>query len=149
MSLWSEPGMPHKGWVLEGVDDLEDLIGACEWCGTSLRYAHHLSHPDGYRSVAGCSCAEKLTEDYTNPRRIEKALKRRNKWLISPRWKYFVWRWNSGIDAYRGDDEIAIKKENNKYRIWIRARMGLKLYNSVDDAKKAAFDALYIKGWRP
>ncbi len=64
--LCSQPGVPHKGWTDEGVEDLKALVGVCEWCGTSFRHEHTMSHED-YRSIkVGFSCAEKLSEDYTN-----------------------------------------------------------------------------------
>jgi hypothetical protein len=83
---WSEKHFPHKGWEHSSIEDLEELSGQCEMCGTSLRYVHHLWHPQREESVAvGCNCAAKLTEDYVNPRLREKAAKgksaRNVRWL--------------------------------------------------------------------
>ncbi|MBV6489836.1 MAG: hypothetical protein CNCCGFBP_00210 [Fimbriimonadaceae bacterium] len=83
---WSEPGFPHKGWEYEFIEDLEVLDGQCDVCGTELRYVHHLFHPQTRLTVGvGCICAEKLTEDYVNPKVREKLAKgraaRNARWL--------------------------------------------------------------------
>ena len=90
-AAWSQPGVPHKGWSWDGVDDLGSLDGHCEMCGTEIRYVHHMSHPewDGGLGV-GCVCAEKMTDDYVGPREHEKRLRQttgqRTRWL-QRKWK--------------------------------------------------------------
>lgn len=37
--------MPRWGWALIGTDDLGDLSGECELCGTELRYTFAILHP--------------------------------------------------------------------------------------------------------
>lgn len=40
-SLWDQPGVPHKGWVCVGLEDLEAPDGDCEMCGKeAIRYVH-------------------------------------------------------------------------------------------------------------
>jgi hypothetical protein len=82
---WNLPNIPHKGWVLENVIDIrEDGKSAaetdykiCMMCNNErIRYVHILSHhavEEKYE--VGCVCAEKLTNDYVNPKRLEKLLK--------------------------------------------------------------------------
>ena len=44
-----------------------------------IRYAHVMVHPDYAEEIhVGCVCAEKMTDDYINPRKSERALKNRN-----------------------------------------------------------------------
>ena len=44
-----------------------------------IRYAHVMVHPDCAEEIhVGCVCAEKMTDDYINPRKSEMALKNRN-----------------------------------------------------------------------
>lgn len=75
---WSEKGLPHKGWSYQGVEDLGDLIGACEMCGRSIRYVHYVSHDDVDETLGvGCVCAEHLTEDRLTPSAREGGLRRR------------------------------------------------------------------------
>jgi hypothetical protein len=73
MKLWEVAGVPHKGWRLIGVADLEEAIGVCEFCGKSdIRYLHTIQHNDYPGDVAvGCVCCEHLTEDYIRPRIAE------------------------------------------------------------------------------
>ena len=37
--------LPSSGWEYLGSDDLEDLVGECEYCHTDIRYEHYLYHP--------------------------------------------------------------------------------------------------------
>jgi hypothetical protein len=93
---WSQPGVPKKGWRFTGdIEDLGAPDGTCEMCETQqIRYVHCMEHPD-YPHVLGCGfvCAEKMEEDYVNPRRREAALKasasRRRRWLAR-KWKVSV-----------------------------------------------------------
>lgn len=102
MSLNTQPRVPHKGWSLAGVLDLQLDEGRafgeyeqCEFCGQEqIRYVHTLAHdeyPDSIR--VGCICAERLTEDYVNPKRREGELRnraaRREKW-VKREWKASV-----------------------------------------------------------
>ncbi len=87
MNYWNQPGIPHKGWVLEDVIDVREN-GETEWetdyescmmCGNEkIRFVHIVSHPevdDDFR--VGCICAEKMTGDYVNPKEKEKQLRNR------------------------------------------------------------------------
>ncbi|TIS62315.1 MAG: hypothetical protein E5W92_31670 [Mesorhizobium sp.] len=66
--------------------------GRCQMCGREeIRYVHHMSHahyPEGLD--VGFVCAEKMEDDYVNPRRREQDLKnvasRRKRWLTR-KWK--------------------------------------------------------------
>jgi hypothetical protein len=74
--IWRLPGMPHKGWTLLGVEDLEEPEHTCEACGkTEIRYVHEIAHP-GFRTLlVGCVCSMHLTQDYVNPKRLEQDLR--------------------------------------------------------------------------
>lgn len=92
--LWDRPGIPHKGWKCVSVDDVrgdkraEDTSYAeCEMCGQHhVRFVHCMSHPsfEGVLAV-GCTCAEKMSDDYTTPKKLETHLRnrsaRRANWL--------------------------------------------------------------------
>lgn len=77
---WSEPGVPHKGWTDEYVDDLGEPSFTCEMCeSATIRYAHHMTHPDYPQElICGVVCAERMTEDYANPRRMEREARNRS-----------------------------------------------------------------------
>lgn len=66
---WNKPGIPHKGWAHIDVEDLEEATGECQMCDKKhIRYLHTVSHPDWEDLVVGRDCAEKMCEDYENPK---------------------------------------------------------------------------------
>jgi hypothetical protein len=88
---WDRPGVPRKGWSLFDVVDIGE--SECQMCGYHpLRFVHFLRHPDWRGELeVGCVCAEHLTGDYVNPRRMErevrKRAKKKDRFIASPRWK--------------------------------------------------------------
>ena len=83
---WSQAGVPHRGWTCVDVEDLEELAQFCEMCESAeIRYVHLMKHPDYPETLGvGCVCAERMEEDYVNPRLREKKIRsrahRRNTW---------------------------------------------------------------------
>lgn len=53
--------MPSSGWTLVGVNDLGDLAGECERCGTSLRYEYEIVHYKWGTIFVGTHCCDRLT----------------------------------------------------------------------------------------
>ena len=84
---WNKAGIPHKGWscvdvedIAEYFDDAEEIeYEQCEMCGRErIRFVHIMRHPDYPDELrVGCVCAEKMSDDYVNPRRAEDTLKKR------------------------------------------------------------------------
>lgn len=76
-NLWNQSDIPHKGWVCVDVIDNETADATCEMCGNErIRYVHAMSHPQNNLQLdVGCVCAEKMTNDYVNPKRRERALR--------------------------------------------------------------------------
>jgi len=90
--LWVNNGLPRKGWAHDYVEDLGEALGSCVWCGTEIRYVHHLVHLfDELETTCGCICAEHLTEDYVNPRVREKKAKsekaKNARWTNLEQWR--------------------------------------------------------------
>lgn len=82
--------MPQSGWIYCGMDDLEDLIGECEVCGSALRYEHEIYHKAWGYLIVGSQCADRLTStsdasEYEE--KIKKQANRLQRYLRSPRWK--------------------------------------------------------------
>lgn len=75
----------------DGQSEDEASYEICMMCGKErIRYVHVVSHPDyGEELLVGCQCAEKLTEDYINPKLKEKEL--RNK--TNRRTNFFKRKW--------------------------------------------------------
>jgi len=76
---WSQPGVPHKGWVCVDVEDLGRPDAVCEMCEViEIRYVHKMEHPDYPNELSvGCVCAEHMEDDYVGPREREKRLRDR------------------------------------------------------------------------
>ena len=84
---WSQPGVPHKGWICIDIEDLGEPSATCEMCETQeIRYVHHMQHPQ-YPEVLGCGCvcAGHMEGDYEGARQRETVMRnasaRRRKWL--------------------------------------------------------------------
>lgn len=156
MAEWNRKGIPHKGWQCIDVIDLGEDIGPdetipyeqCEMCGNEkLRYAHIMSHPDYPGELhVGCVCAEKMTNDYVNPRKCETALKskasrRRNfykqQWRLNPAKRTYS-------KKYKGEYITIMESLNGNWgvffanhRIW---EYGGKKIHSFEDAERVAFE---------
>lgn len=88
---WKIPDMPHRGWSLVEVIDLEEATHTCDACEfTPIRYVHVIDHAEFRTLEVGCVCSEHLTEDYVNPREWERRL--RNRAAAKSRW--FGKEWN-------------------------------------------------------
>ena len=143
---WNIEGLPHKGWIYETIIDLKEDredYETCMMCGREeLRYVHILSHDkvsDTYR--VGCVCAEKMTDDYVNPKeRQRRAEKRANR---KEKWKYKDWKQShKGNDYYNFEEHllvIFIDKKTNKFKYTIDSVFSLKSYQYMSEAKGAIF----------
>lgn len=151
---WNSKDVPHKGWILIDVIDIredgqpidETEYEKCMMCGNEkIRYVHIVQHKDieeEYR--VGCICAEKMTEDYVNPREREKELKRKSneritwikkKWKISKSGNHYL-----NIDGHNlvvFDDAIT-----GKYKCKINEAFGTKTYNDLSAAKIGLFNKI-------
>lgn len=150
---WSQPGVPHKGWTCVGIEDLEEPSQVCEMCETvEIRYAHQMEHPD-YPTIlsVGCVCAEHMEDDYVAPRQREKALRQSSRRRLN--WHKRNWKLSDLGNLYLNTDGLNLQifpanRESPGWKIAVVNRQsqhrqqGKKVYNSLDDAKRAAFDAL-------
>ena len=155
MGRWNIPGIPHKGWSIIGCEDILDGIEdpdnreyeTCEMCGQErIRYVHIMCHPN-YPNVlrVGCSCAEKMTDDYETPRDQERKIQNR----AHRRVNFLKQNWetnNKGnlVLRYKGERITAIKRNggygfvyNNR---WVWDYKGRKICD-LETLKMAAFDA--------
>lgn len=152
---WSEAGVPHRGWSCTDVEDLGEPDRICEMCeGPTVRYVHYMEHPDYPETLAvGCVCAEHMSEDYVNPRAREKRLRtrarRRNSWdkrswNISQRGNSYLNTEGYNLTIFSGrDDEGAFYSLRVTNRVSGQSQQGNSRYQSEDEAKRAALDALF------
>jgi len=148
---WNTPGIPHKGWVLAGVYDVredgqpadETEYERCMMCNNpKIRFVHIVSHKESDEDLkVGCLCAEKMTNDYVNPKKQEKELKKKAKklsdrlkkgWRLSGKGNPFL-----KIDGYR--IVIFKDKRTNKFICKIDEIFGKRKFDSLEQAKVAAF----------
>ncbi|MFZ5733644.1 MAG: hypothetical protein ACOY4O_12975 [Pseudomonadota bacterium] len=157
---WSQAGVPQRGWVCDGVEDLGAPDAVCQMCEVQdIRYVHTMSHPNYDTSLeVGCVCAEHMEEDYVRPRLREQALKsaasRKKRWL-SRRW--FVSTQGNAFVNTAGFNVTITKNADNSWggRILERATgrsvNARRKYETQDLAKLAAFDGMIFlkmkRGW--
>lgn len=83
--------MPQYGWEYIGEDDLGDLIGECDACGSQLRYEHEIYHPSWGYLFVGCECADRLTQStdasLVEKQRVQKS-RRFNSFKNSSKWEH-------------------------------------------------------------
>lgn len=153
---WNKEGIPHKGWHCIDIEDLADLVDGteeipyeqCEMCGNErIRFVHLMQHPDYPHELrVGCVCAEKMSDDYVNPRKAEDTLRKR-----ASRRKNFnnkEWRFNPEKQTYSKKykgEYITIKKSRyGNFGIFFANERfwnynGKKFY-SFESAERAAFE---------
>lgn len=144
---WRQVAVPHKGWSCWKVEDLGELAGECEFCGTEIRYEHWMEHPEVARSyVAGCVCAGYLEDNYAAPRERERLLK--NRAARRARWPKRRWK-RSKAGNYRiavGGTTVGVFQDPyspGHWRARIGERFGTLQYLTAEAAMLGLFDRLY------
>lgn len=127
---------PNEGWDLYSEEDLGDLLGECECCGTPLRYVFHIDHPFWEPMAVGTNCCDNLTGT-AEATEYRKRLDRLKRFTKSKRWK------NSPFGLYLKQAhylEIEIRPDENKsQRIYINKVKGKKVFKSIEEAKSFVF----------
>ena len=149
--MWSQGGVPHKGWTCVGVEDFESPSEFCEMCpNQEIRYGHFMRHPNYHRDVlVGCVCAENMEGDYTAPRRRESSLKnvaaRRRRWLTR------TWRTSRKGNDYLNTDGLIVSVFQTQQGAWKasvldkslqRSTFTPRAYATQNEAKIAGFDTM-------
>ena len=143
--------LPRTGWVWLGVGDNDIDNFRCQNCGfPRVRYVHHLKNRrTGLEIRVGCVCAEHLTQDFTNLALREREFKGRASRRL--RWPTLNWRRTmkgnlrlrkSGtvvvvVCGKYGGWTFTYKRQGSD---WVR---GKAWYDTADEAKLSAFDALH------
>jgi hypothetical protein len=144
-SRWIDNGLPRKGWILDDVIENEFGDYQCEWCATSLRYSHRLWHPENnIHAIAGCICAEHLTQDYVNPRKREKELKKKAKQKKNSINKFFK-SFKPGKKSFysnhfgRNNFILVFQKSDGLFYLKIGDKWGKRSYNDFNAAVLSAY----------
>ncbi|MBI4968150.1 MAG: hypothetical protein HZC25_08550 [Rhodospirillales bacterium] len=160
MNHWSIPNIPHKGWTCIDVIDVrgdgqstdETDYETCEMCGNEkIRYVHVMEHPDLETNFrVGCICAEKMSDDYVNPRRLESKL--RNRAARRARWTSRSWKVSRQGNKYLNLEgfNLVIFQRGSGWGFKIepirgRAEFSSSVYRSEQEAMRALFDQFWKK----
>lgn len=144
---WSQPEVPHKGWICCGVTDLDEPSATCQMCEEKeIRYVHHMEHPEWpERLDVGCVCAEHMEEGYDG-KAAERELRRRaarRKRFAQP-WRDTRGHWEHRVD---GERKFSVLRTRGGFRAYLRHGRqtlgGKKLFPSVESAKLALFDFVW------
>lgn len=143
MNYWNKKTVPHKGWMNQGCEDLEEATHVCDMCGKEeIRYVHTMYHPEAsdYFKV-GCVCAEKMTNDYKTPKEQLKKMQARSNW-ISQHWKKLdLFEYESKcFNSKYGRIEVGIFKVDNHYMFHLGNVLCTDVYKSKADAKRHVYD---------
>jgi hypothetical protein len=153
-NYWNTPGVPHKGWHMVDVIDVradgqpvhETDYESCTMCGNErIRYVHILEHPDFEGQMrTGIVCAEKMTNDYITHHQLERELRNRASRRLN--WIKKDWRVsrNGNRTLIVDGNRITIFRDfhSGKYKLYVKNIIGKKLFASLEEAKKAAFDGM-------
>jgi hypothetical protein len=157
-NYWKTIGVPHKGWQLidvidvreDGQSEWETHYETCMMCGNEkIRYVHVVEHAEVSGEFrVGCTCAEKMTSDYLNPKRRETELRNRSNRRVN--WKKKEWKRSKNGNYFLNIEEhfLLIYKEaqSNNFKVKIEKTFGNKTFDTLEKAKIAAFNGIeYLK----
>ena len=153
MTMWDQPGVPHKRWrctdvVDLGADGSRYAAGTCEMCGNHpLRYIHTMEHDNHDALDVGCVCAEKMATDY-DPKAVEKKLtskaQAKSRWL-SRRW--YTSQKGKPILRLHGLT-LGVFPSHGRWKFWItepqqEVQFSNRPYKTEDEAKLALFETYW------
>jgi hypothetical protein len=151
---WGRAGVPHKGWECVNVEDLGEPSQICEMCEVmEIRYVQYMRHPN-YPDLLACGlvCAGHMSEDLTGAANRDKTLRSnsRKRKTFADRAAWYINR-NGNPQLKDGSFRITMFKAPNG--LWKgvvnnapinRSYFTRDLFESLDDAKRAAFDTLLL-----
>jgi hypothetical protein len=117
---WTQPGVPHKGWLCVDIEDLGEPDAVCEMCEVIvIRYVHYMTHEDYPETLGcGCICAGHMEEDLIGARARETAFK--NSRARRKRWLFRKWRhsWHKTDHQYLNVDGFHVGIYPRRGNIW-------------------------------
>lgn len=128
---------PDHGWDLLFENDLGDLSGECDLCGTSLRYQFHIHHPYWEPMIVGTVCCDNLTGT-TEATDFRKRTDRKKRFLKSPKWKTT----KRGLVYEKKGLTLRIMRTGNGFRIQVNDVLGKMFFEDASDAKDLIFDLI-------
>lgn len=135
--------MPRSGWNWVGVDDLGDLVGTCELCGTDIRYVYAISHSAWGSMAVGTICCDHLTQTTEASEHHEEYLKMinaRKRFVSSKRWKEAE---DGSLRITQKKIWVRIEKGAEGFSIRMNGIRGKQRFEALLDAKMQVFDSIY------
>ena len=105
---------PKVGWEYIGDEDLEDLIGKCENCGSNIRYVFYVYHKDWGTIGVGTNCCDMLTDSVIASNQIESSKRyegRKKRFIDSKRWKFLNGIYKIKHGNFNRSEELRVGKE--------------------------------------
>lgn len=132
---------PKNGWHYLGMDDLGDLCGSCELCGTKLRYLFFISHPHWEPLEVGTDCCDLLTGTTIASARaseLSRFDRRLKTFLGSRRWRLRDGLWTISENGF----SVEIIPDGQRFRLRVDERLGKRTFETVESAKRHFFTSL-------
>ncbi len=134
---------PSSEWDFLFEEDLGDLAGECEYCGTEIRYVYYIHHPRWETLAVGTDCCDRLTgSDVAITHR--RMLDRRTRFLKSSKWRREGATWR----ITRMHMDFVVDHDNRGWLICFMGRRGRKRYDSLKAVKEALFKFIDTGGAR-
>lgn len=133
---------PKFGWTFIGYDDLGDLSGECEYCGTAIRHSFLVEHRQWGAMEVGEYCCDKLTSTREATEHLEslrRHLDRRKRFVSSTRW---MQEYPGVLSIKQKGIFVELVKHEGAYRLRVHGQLGKKEFPSVVDGKAGAFDLI-------
>lgn len=135
--------MPRQGWNWVGVDDLGELGGNCELCGTEIRYVYAIEHTDWGSMAVGTDCCDHLTQTSEASEHHDKYIKMidaRKRFVRSKRWKQTP----DGTHAIiQKGIFVEVWKQSDGFGISMNHHQGKQRFENLLDAKIKVFDSIH------
>lgn len=133
---------PKFGWTFVGYDDLGELSGQCDLCGTAIRHSFLVEHAHWRTMEVGEVCCDNLTSTQVATGHLEslrRHLDRRKRFVSSPRWVEDV----HGVQRIKHKGVfVELVQHEGAHRLRISGQLGKKVLPSIVDGKAWAFDQL-------
>jgi hypothetical protein len=132
---------PKFGWSYIGQDDLGDLAGHCEYCGTDIRYVFYIHHDRWGTMEVGTICCDNLTDTdiASNWMESDRRFKSRmNTFIDSKRWVVD----ETGFHIKQNKIKVAIIQNDLKFKITMNGTTGKLEFHDILEAKKKVFHVI-------
>lgn len=132
---------PKVGWEYQGDEDLGDLVGTCDNCGSSLRYVFYVYHENWGTMEVGTHCCDSLTDTNIASNFIESQRRydeRKERFIKSKRWKID----NNKQMIKQNSFDIEINQVGIEFFIKIQELNSTKPYKTIETAKTKVFDVI-------